>query len=64
MCLFIFAEELPENISLDAKQMSETADTDVKSQTGAKSKDETESEKTSVSRETWMSFEDFCVCFQ
>ncbi|XP_048153581.1 androglobin [Corvus hawaiiensis] len=57
-------EELPENISLDAKQMSETADTDMKSYTGTKSKDETESEKTSVSRETWMSFEDFCVCFQ
>uniref|UniRef100_U3KF62 Androglobin n=1 Tax=Ficedula albicollis TaxID=59894 RepID=U3KF62_FICAL len=53
-----------DNISLDAKQMSETADTDMKSQTGAKSKDETASEKISVSKETWITFEDFCVCFQ
>lgn len=63
MCLFIFAKEY-DNISLDAKQMSETADTDMKSQTGAKSKDETASENTSVSKETWITFEDFCVCFQ
>ncbi|XP_056344605.1 androglobin [Oenanthe melanoleuca] len=53
-----------DNISLDAKQMSETADTDMKSQTGAKSKDETASENISVSKETWITFEDFCVCFQ
>ncbi|XP_014748436.1 PREDICTED: androglobin, partial [Sturnus vulgaris] len=52
------------NISLDVKQMSETVDTDMKNQTGAKSKDETASEKISVSRETWITFEDFCVCFQ
>lgn len=63
LCLFIFAEEY-DNISLDAKQMSETADTDMKSQTGAKSKNETASENTSVSKETWITFEEFCVCFQ
>ncbi|XP_027543440.1 androglobin isoform X7 [Neopelma chrysocephalum] len=57
-------EELRENISFAAKQVSETADTDMKNQTGDKPKEETESEKTSVSRETWISFEDFCVCFQ
>ncbi|XP_032911403.1 androglobin isoform X2 [Catharus ustulatus] len=57
------AEEY-DNISLDAKQMSETADTDMKNQTGAKSKNETASENTSVSKETWITFEDFCVCFQ
>ncbi|KAM6434036.1 androglobin [Rhynochetos jubatus] len=57
-------EELHENISIDAKRMLERADTGMNSQTGDKSKEETESEKTSVSRETWISFEDFCVCFQ
>ncbi|XP_017669268.1 PREDICTED: androglobin isoform X6 [Lepidothrix coronata] len=57
-------EELRKNIGFAAKQVSETADTDMKNQIGDKSKEETESEKTSVSRETWISFEDFCVCFQ
>ncbi|XP_009944563.1 PREDICTED: androglobin, partial [Leptosomus discolor] len=57
-------EELHENTSFDAQQMSETADTDMNSQTGDKSKEEIKSERTSVSRETWISFEDFCVCFQ
>ncbi|NXK03224.1 ADGB protein, partial [Herpetotheres cachinnans] len=57
-------KELHENISFDAKRMSETADTGMNSQTGDKSKEEIESERTSVSRETWISFEDFCVCFQ
>ncbi|NXI56282.1 ADGB protein, partial [Chloroceryle aenea] len=57
-------EKLHENISFDAKQMSETANTGMNSQTEAKSKEEIESERTSVSRETWISFEDFCVCFQ
>ncbi|XP_027743146.1 androglobin isoform X2 [Empidonax traillii] len=51
-------EELRKTVSFAAKQVSETADTE------DKSKEETESEKTSVSRETWISFEDFCVCFQ
>lgn len=63
MCLFIFTEER-DNISLDAKQMSEKADTDMKSLTEAKSKDETASENISVSKEIWITFEDFCVCFQ
>lgn len=44
--------------------MSETADTGTNSQTGDKSKEEIKSERTSVSRETWINFEDFCVCFQ
>ncbi|KAJ7403645.1 hypothetical protein BTVI_75723 [Pitangus sulphuratus] len=57
-------EELRKTVSFAAKQVSETADTDMKNQTGDKSKEETESEKTSVSRETWIGFEDFCVCFQ
>ncbi|NXN37217.1 ADGB protein, partial [Rhinoptilus africanus] len=57
-------EELHENISFDAKQMSETADNGMNNQTGDKSKEEINSERTSVSRETWISFEDFCVCFQ
>ncbi|XP_009464617.1 PREDICTED: androglobin [Nipponia nippon] len=57
-------EELHENISFDAKRMSETADTGMNSQIGDKSKEGIESERTSVSRETWISFEDFCVCFQ
>ncbi|NXL41655.1 ADGB protein, partial [Podilymbus podiceps] len=58
------AEDHSQNISFDAKQVSETADTGMNSQTGDKSKEEMESERTSVSRETWISFEDFCVCFQ
>ncbi|XP_039914065.1 androglobin [Hirundo rustica] len=60
----VSSKEEDDNISLDAKQMSEKGDTDMKSQTEAKSKDETASEKISVSRETWITFEDFCVCFQ
>ncbi|NXE22524.1 ADGB protein, partial [Ardeotis kori] len=58
------AEDLSQNISSDAKEMTEKADTDMNRQTGDKSKEEIESERTSVSRETWISFEDFCVCFQ
>ncbi|NXN57414.1 ADGB protein, partial [Rynchops niger] len=57
-------EELHQNIGFDAKQMSETADNGMNNQTGDKSKEEVKSERTSVSRETWISFEDFCVCFQ
>ncbi|XP_064303063.1 androglobin [Phalacrocorax carbo] len=57
-------EELHENITFDVKQMSETADTGMNSQRSDKSKEEIESERTSVSRKTWISFEDFCVCFQ
>lgn len=59
----ISTEELHENIRLNAKRMS-TADTGVNIQTGDKSKEEFDSERTPVSRETWISFEDFCVCFQ
>jgi len=62
-CL-ISAEELHENIIFDAKRTSETADTGMNSKTGGKSKEEVESERNSVSRETWISFEDFCICFQ
>ncbi|XP_010290269.1 PREDICTED: androglobin-like, partial [Phaethon lepturus] len=57
-------EKLNENISFNAKRMSETADTGMNSQRVDKSKEEMASERTSVSRETWISFEDFCVCFQ
>ncbi|XP_009693550.1 PREDICTED: androglobin [Cariama cristata] len=57
-------EELCESISFDGKRMSETADTGMNSQAGDESKEEIESERTSVSREIWISFEDFCVCFQ
>ncbi|NWH71812.1 ADGB protein, partial [Piaya cayana] len=57
------AEDHSQDMSFDAKQMSETADS-MNSQTGDKSNEEIESERTSVSRETWISFEDFCVCFQ
>ncbi|XP_010130639.1 PREDICTED: androglobin, partial [Buceros rhinoceros silvestris] len=57
-------EKLHKNTSFDAKQMSETADTGVNRQTEDKSQEEMESESTSVFRETWISFEDFGVCFQ
>ncbi|XP_037989711.1 androglobin [Motacilla alba alba] len=60
----VLSKEEHDNISLDTKQTSERADMDMKSQTGTKSKDETASEKISVSKETWITFEDFCVCFQ
>ncbi|XP_053795640.1 androglobin isoform X2 [Vidua chalybeata] len=58
------SKEEHDNISSDTKQISERADIDMRSQTGTKSKDETASEKISVSRETWITFEDFCICFQ
>ncbi|NWH22523.1 ADGB protein, partial [Grus americana] len=58
------AEDDSQNVSFEAKRMSETADTGMNSQTRDKSKEEIKSERTSVSRETWISFEDFCVCFQ
>uniref|UniRef100_A0A8C0FAX9 Androglobin n=1 Tax=Bubo bubo TaxID=30461 RepID=A0A8C0FAX9_BUBBB len=45
-------------------EIAKTADTGMNIQTGDKSKEEIELERTSVSRETWISFEDFCVCFQ
>ncbi|KAM9019058.1 androglobin isoform 1-T1 [Ara ararauna] len=57
-------KELNENIGFDAKQNLERADTNTSIQTGDKSKEEAESERTSISREIWISFEDFCVCFQ
>ncbi|NXX80560.1 ADGB protein, partial [Urocolius indicus] len=57
-------KESCKNISFGEKRVLETADTDMNSQTGVKSEEETESERTSVSRETWISFEDFCICFQ
>ncbi|XP_064269715.1 androglobin isoform X2 [Passer domesticus] len=60
----VLSKEEHDNISLSTKQTSERADTDMKSQTGTKSKDETASENISVSRETWITFEDFCACFQ
>ncbi|OWK63109.1 Androglobin [Lonchura striata] len=58
------SKEKPDNISIDTKQISKRADTGKKSKTGTKSKDETASENISVSRETWITFEDFCICFQ
>nr|XP_030124030.3 androglobin isoform X2 [Taeniopygia guttata] len=58
------SKEKPDNISLDTKQMSERADKGMKSKTGTKSKDGTALENISVSRETWITFEDFCICFQ
>ncbi|XP_072187407.1 androglobin isoform X2 [Excalfactoria chinensis] len=57
-------EKLQENFSSNAKQMSETADTVMNSKAVDESKQEIKSEKTSVSKETWISIEDFCVCFQ
>ncbi|XP_065587886.1 androglobin [Cyrtonyx montezumae] len=57
-------EELCENFSSNAKQMSETADTAMNSQAEDESKEEIKSGKSSVSKETWISTEDFCVCFQ
>ncbi|NXP06010.1 ADGB protein, partial [Thinocorus orbignyianus] len=58
------AGDSQENISFDAKRISEKTDTSINSQTVDKSKEEIKSKRTSVSRETWINFEDFCVCFQ
>ncbi|XP_051471014.1 androglobin [Apus apus] len=60
----ITGEELQESINFNAEGVSETDDAGINSKTGDKSKEEIKSEKTSVSKETWISFEDFCVCFQ
>ncbi|XP_021246615.1 androglobin isoform X2 [Numida meleagris] len=57
-------EKLHENFCSNAKQMSERADTVTNSQAVDESKGEINSGKTSVSKETWISIEDFCVCFQ
>lgn len=64
VCLPMSAEESRENFSSNSKQMSKTADTVVNSKAVDESKEEIKSEKTSVSTETWISIEDFCVCFQ
>jgi len=64
VCLPMSAEELGENFSSNAKQVSETADTVMNSKAVDELKEEIKSEKTSVSKETWISVEDFCVCFQ
>ncbi|XP_030355677.1 androglobin isoform X2 [Strigops habroptila] len=58
------AKELHENTGFDAKRKLERADTNMNIQTGDKLKEEIGSERTSVCREIWISFEDFCVCFQ
>ncbi|NWX97622.1 ADGB protein, partial [Nothoprocta ornata] len=63
-CLLVFAEELHENMNFEASQTSQIADTGINCQMVNKSKAKTESEKNSVSKETWISFEDFCICFQ
>uniref|UniRef100_A0A672TIZ1 Androglobin n=1 Tax=Strigops habroptila TaxID=2489341 RepID=A0A672TIZ1_STRHB len=52
------------NTGFDAKRKLERADTNMNIQTGDKLKEEIGSERTSVCREIWISFEDFCVCFQ
>ncbi|KYO37727.1 androglobin isoform C [Alligator mississippiensis] len=57
-------EELTEYISNDVAQTSEAADTGVYSQMVDKSQEDIETERNSVSRETWINFEDFCTCFQ
>uniref|UniRef100_A0A672TF81 Androglobin n=1 Tax=Strigops habroptila TaxID=2489341 RepID=A0A672TF81_STRHB len=57
-------QELHENTGFDAKRKLERADTNMNIQTGDKLKEEIGSERTSVCREIWISFEDFCVCFQ
>ncbi|NWW47883.1 ADGB protein, partial [Pedionomus torquatus] len=62
--IFLTFLKLDLNMSFNAKRVSETTDTGINSQTADKSKEEIQSKRTSVSRETWISFEDFCVCFQ
>ncbi|NXC48453.1 ADGB protein, partial [Penelope pileata] len=57
-------KELCENFSSNAKRRSETADAIMKIQTLGKAKEEIKSQRTSASRKTWISIEEFCVCFQ
>ncbi|NXA37706.1 ADGB protein, partial [Eudromia elegans] len=64
LCLLVFAEELHENMNFEASQTSQTADIGINCQMVNKSKAKIESENNSVSKETWISFEDFCICFQ
>ncbi|NWR73225.1 ADGB protein, partial [Centropus unirufus] len=64
LCFLTSAEELQEDVSFRAKRMSVTAATDMNRQKGDISKEEIKSERTSTPREIWISFKDFCVCFQ
>ncbi|NXA49153.1 ADGB protein, partial [Nothocercus julius] len=52
------------SMNFEASQTSETSDIGINCQMVNKSKAKIESEKNSVSKETWISFEDFCICFQ
>ncbi|XP_020666074.3 androglobin isoform X1 [Pogona vitticeps] len=56
--------ESTEKITSEAAQMPESAEPALSSQVVNKSLEEIEAEKTPISKEIWMDYEDFCVCFQ
>ncbi|XP_062981764.1 androglobin [Elgaria multicarinata webbii] len=56
--------ESTEKISTEVAQIPESTEPAFSSQIVTKSQDEMESEKNLISKEIWMDYEDFCICFQ
>ncbi|KAH0622366.1 hypothetical protein JD844_024615 [Phrynosoma platyrhinos] len=56
--------ESTEKISSEAAQLPESAEAAFGSQIVNKTLEEIEAEKNPISKEIWMDYEDFCVCFQ
>ncbi|XP_070589776.1 androglobin isoform X2 [Erythrolamprus reginae] len=56
--------ESTEKVSSEVAQMPESADPALSSQVVNKSLEEIELEKNINSKEIWMDYEDFCICFQ
>lgn len=60
----IHADESTEKVNSDGVQIQETSEPTFGSQAVNKSQEEIESEKNPISKEIWIDYEDFCVCFQ
>ncbi|XP_042302406.1 androglobin [Sceloporus undulatus] len=56
--------ESTEKMSSEAAQLLESTEAAVSSQVVNKTPEEIEAEKNPISKEIWMDYEDFCVCFQ
>ncbi|XP_061480044.1 androglobin isoform X3 [Rhineura floridana] len=56
--------ESTEKISSEAAPIPESTEPAFNNQLGTKSLEDIESEKNPVSKEIWMDYEDFCICFQ
>ncbi|XP_053147277.1 androglobin isoform X3 [Hemicordylus capensis] len=57
-------DESAEKISSDAVPGADSTDPALASQLANKSLEEIESEKSPISKEIWIDYEDFCICFQ